>query len=212
MRLAVQSSPSIVVFLFCLLCFSCTGNSPSSIEVEPARRLLSKKGATLQLKTTIKDKNGKVLTGVKVSYKSLTPTMATVDSLGVVSAVTSGSATMMIQAGKLTKQIDVLIQIAKKIKITPSNPLMMLGVTRAFRGTVIDDRDSPMIIGKITWSSSDSTIFSVDEHGNVKTLKEGGLSSAAQQPWASANVSFNHSVPLQAMGGLFIFILTATTD
>jgi uncharacterized protein YjdB len=152
---------------------SCTGNSPSSIEVEPARRLLTKKGATLQLKTTVKDKKGNLLTGVKVSYKSLTPTMAFVNSSGVVSAVTSGNATLMIQAGKLTKQVDVLIQIAKKIKITPSNPLMMVGVTRAFRGTVIDDRDSPIIAGKITWSSSDPTVFSVDQHGNVKTLKEG---------------------------------------
>lgn len=147
-------------------------NSPASIEVEPERPLLTSKDDRLQLKATVKDKEGKVMQS-KVTFKSLTPTMASVDPLGTVQAITSGEATILVQAGDATKQVAVLIQIPKKIKIEPESPMLMLGVTRGFKGTVYDDRDQQMIAGKIRWSSSDPSIFSVDKDGNVKTLTEG---------------------------------------
>lgn len=165
------------------LCGAC--NSPATIEVEPARPLLTSKDDQLQLSATVKDDTGKVLSGAKVSFKSLTPTMASVDALGSVQAITSGSATILVESGKATKQVEVLIQIAKKIKIEPDSPMLMLGVTRRFKATVIDDRDQPMIAGEIRWSSSDPAIFSVDKEGDVKTLTEGTAKLQAHAPGIS---------------------------
>lgn len=157
--------------LLVLLAWGCQG--PASIEVEPQNPLITTQGGTVQLKATVKDKQGKVLQGATVSFKSLTPTMASVDAGGTVTAVTSGTATILIEAGDVSKQVGILIQIAKRIQIDPEGPLLMLGVTRGFKGTVIDDRDNPLIAGKIRWTSSDTGIFTVDEHGNVKTVGEG---------------------------------------
>ena len=114
-----------------------------------------------------------MLSGVRTRFKSLTPTMATVDELGMVSSVVSGTATILIEAGKVAREVEVLIQIPKKIEISPDDTLLMLGVSKRYKGTVFDDRDQPMIAGQIRWSSSDPKIFTVDEWGDVKTLSEG---------------------------------------
>ena len=107
-------------------------------------------------------------------YTSLTETMLNVDETGTLQAVTSGTGTVLIQAGKLTKQVDVQIQIPKRIAIQSTSPMpLMLGVLTGFKATVYDDRNQPMIAGEIRWTSSDPEIFTVDDRGNVKTHKEG---------------------------------------
>lgn len=155
-------------------------NSPASIEVEPERPLLTNTTDSLQLQVKVKDDKGSVMSGVPVTFRSLTPTMATVDELGNVKAITSGMATILIDAGKISKQVEVLIQIPKKIVVTTESIMpLMLGVTTSFKGTVYDDRNKPMIAGEIRWTSSDPAIFTVDKHGNVKTLTEGSAKLTA---------------------------------
>ena len=51
-------------------------------------------GDTIQFTAIVKDQNGAVTTGKRVAWASSTPTVATVDSLGRVIALTSGSATI----------------------------------------------------------------------------------------------------------------------
>jgi uncharacterized protein YjdB len=179
MRTAITATLSLLLLQAC--------NAPTSIEVEPKRPLITAKGQSLQLQTKVKDKEGKVMSGVSVVYRSLTPTMASVDSLGKVTAVTSGTATILVEAGKASRQVEVLIQIPKKIVIQPGDRLLMMGVTKRYRGTVYDDRDKAMIVGKIRWSSSDPEIFTVDEHGDLKTLKEGTAKLTAHAAGISAS-------------------------
>jgi hypothetical protein len=149
-------------------------NGPASIDVEPQQPLLSSTSERLQLHATVKGKDGKVLGGVPVHFSSLTPTMLTVDDVGNLQAVTSGTGTVLVAAGKLSKQVDVLIQIPKRISIATTSPMpLMLGVSTGFKATVYDDRKQPMIAGEMRWSSSDPEIFTVDDRGNVKPNKEG---------------------------------------
>ena len=51
-------------------------------------------GDTIQFTAIVKDQNGAVMTGQRVAWASNAPTVATVDSLGRVIALTSGSATI----------------------------------------------------------------------------------------------------------------------
>jgi uncharacterized protein YjdB len=161
-------------FLPALLLLGCS--EPSTIDIEPERLLISAKSETLQLRATVKDRGGKVLSQTPVTFLSMTPTMATVDGSGSVQAITSGTATILIRAGKVSKEVDVLIQLAKRIAIDPDRPLFMLGVTKGFKATVYNDRDQPMIAGEIRWATSDPKIFTVDKEGNVKTVGEGEAS------------------------------------
>jgi uncharacterized protein YjdB len=172
-----------VLPLALLLASACQG--PAKIEVEPARPLLGSKGDRLQLKVKVMDSSGGLLSSAAVQFKSLTPTMATVDGTGTVSPVTSGLATILVQSGKASKEVEIVVQIPTKIIIEPSSTtetsstcsatdcLLMLGVHKGFKATVVNDRDSPMIAGEVRWSSSAPAIFTVDTLGNVKTLTEG---------------------------------------
>ena len=146
----------------------------AKIEVTPKNPLMSGKGETLQLQATVLDKEGKKLPDVKVRYKSMTPTMATVDHLGKVHAVTSGDATILVRAGRVSQEVNIQIQIPKKIVIKPHVRWLMVGVSKGYQATVIDDRDQPMITGEgVKWSTSDPAIMTVDKHGNIKTVTEG---------------------------------------
>jgi len=142
--------------------------------VTPKIPLMSGKGDTLQLNATVLDEDGKKLPEIKVRFKSMTPTMATVDGQGKVSAVTSGDATILVRAGRVSKEVNIQIQIPKKIIIKPGVRWLMVGVSKGYQATVIDDRDQPMITGEgVKWSTSDPSILTVDKHGNIKTVKEG---------------------------------------
>lgn len=160
-----------------LLCTACSP-TPAKIEVKEGL-LIGSKDETVQIQPTVKDAKGNVLSDVKVSYKSLTPTMATVDQSGTVRPVSSGMATILVKAGDASTNVEVLVQIPTKIKIKPqaldqfSNPVMMLGVTRKYVATVFNDKNEPMIAGEVRWSSSNPEVLTIDKVGNVKSLKEG---------------------------------------
>jgi uncharacterized protein YjdB len=163
-----------IVIVSTLLCWGCS--EPATIDIEPERLLIGSKSETLQLRATVKDNGGKILSQTPVTFQSMTPTMANVDGSGNVQAITSGTATILIRAGKVSKEVDVLIQLAKRIAIDPDNQMLMLGVTKGFKATVYNDRDQPMIAGEIRWATSDPKIFTVDKDGNVKTVGEGEAS------------------------------------
>lgn len=180
-------------------CWGC--QRPAKIKVEPDNPLLKSMEDSVRLQATVLDQQGKTLPGAKVAFKSMTPTMANVSANGVVHPVTSGTATILVTAGSVSKNVEVLIQIPKKIKIEPTAEsqfsgdfLLMLGVKRGFKATVINDRDRPMIAGDIRWSSSDPEIFTVDKHGTVKTIKEGAtdLNAFAAGIKGSVKITVKH--------------------
>lgn len=149
------------------------GQKAASVEVGPDNLLIDRKDGTLQLSARVKDEKGQVMAGAPVVYKAMTPTMATVDAMGVVRAVSSGVATVLVSSGDAAKEVEISIQIPKKILIDPESPWMMLGVTKSFKAQVINDRDNPIIAGEVRWTSSNPEVFTVDSYGNVKSLAEG---------------------------------------
>ncbi len=171
-----------------LLMLACCGcEQAAKIQVAPETGLLTSVGDTLKLRATVLDSQGKPLPTAPVAFKAMTPTMATVTPDGLVSAVSSGTATVLITSGKVSKNIEVVVQIPKKIKIAPSSEsmfsgdfLLMVGVSKGFKATVVTDRDTPMIAGDVTWSSSDPAIFTVDKEGTVKTVAEGEATLTAR--------------------------------
>jgi uncharacterized protein YjdB len=157
-----------------LLLVGVTGCSgPAKIEIEPDRPLLTGLKDTVQLRATVRDKGGSVLTTATVTWKTMTPTIASVDASGNVSPVTSGTATILAECGKVTKEVEVIVVVPKKIIIQPESPMLMMGLTKGFKATVMSDRDQPIFVGEMRWSTSDPEIFTVDKNGNVKSIKEG---------------------------------------
>lgn len=186
------------VIIFCgLLAVAsfCGCKRAAKIEISPRSPLMTGKGDTLQLKATVMDEDGNKLPEVLVLFKSMTPTMATVDGQGKVSAVQSGDATILVRAGRVSQEINIQIQIPKKIVIKPFVRRLMVGVSKGYKATVIDDRDQPMITGEgVKWSTSDPTILTVDKYGNIKTVKEGiaTLTAFAAGITGTAEITIKH--------------------
>lgn len=166
-------TPKIVqALILAPLLVSC-GDAVTTVVVSPERALLISAGQSLKLTATAKDKKGALLPKTKLVFKSSAPKVAAVDAKGEVRAVKSGSATITAWAGKISGKMTVSVQIPKRIEISPSNPVYNLGIATGFRATVYTDSDETMIAGKTRWTSSDATTVSIDDAGNLKTLKEG---------------------------------------
>ena len=146
---------------------------PASLDVKPDNLLIAEKGGSLQLQVIPLDKSGAPLVVSGLAFKSMTPTMATVNSSGLVKAVQSGLATILVSANGLDKEVEISLQIPQKIDIDPDSKWSMLGVTRGYKATVINDRGKPILAGGVRWTSSNPEVASVDKYGNVKTLTEG---------------------------------------
>ncbi len=146
---------------------------PASLEVKPDNLLIAEKGGTLQLQVIPRDKEGNQLDLTELTFKAMTPTMATVNSNGLVKAVQSGLATVLITANGVPKEVEISLQIPEKVTINPTNAWLMLGVTKGYKATVINDRGKPILAGGVRWTSSNPEVASVDKFGNVKTKTEG---------------------------------------
>ena len=161
-----------VLLLALILMAGCKAR-PASLDVKPDNLLITEKGGTLQLQVIPLDDVGAPLAASEVAFKSMTPTMATVNSSGLVKAVQSGLATVLVSANGLDREVEISLQIPKKIVIDPDSKWSMLGVTRGYKATVINDRGKPILAGGVRWTSSNPEVASVDKFGNVKTLTEG---------------------------------------
>ncbi|MCB9557699.1 MAG: Ig-like domain-containing protein [Deltaproteobacteria bacterium] len=158
-----------------VLAVACGGcKSPAAIDVSPETIRLTHERRQLQLRAVVKDSSGSPLEGVPVSFASLTPTIVSAASDGLIRAVKSGTGTVLAKAGNVKQEVSVVVQIAKKVTIDPDGARLNLGVTRKFRASVLDDQDRPLLaIGTVTWESSNPAVATIDAQGNVKTLTEG---------------------------------------
>ncbi|MCA9667203.1 MAG: Ig-like domain-containing protein [Myxococcales bacterium] len=158
----------------------------ASISVEPKTARLTNEVRSVQLTATPRDSAGKAMK-LPVTFSSMTPTIITTSADGQVQAVSSGQGTVLVKAGEKTKkEVIVIVQLAKKIEIDPDSPMMMVGVTRGFKATVLNDKKQPLLAGGVRWTSSDPSVAKVDKHGNVKTLKEGTTTLTAHAAGISA--------------------------
>lgn len=171
--------PVLAVVLLQLLLSGC--GSPKKIEVKPDPAMIRSKAVPLQLKVTVKDGSGKVLSDAKVSYQALTPTILTVDATGKVRATHSGAGAVMIKAGKIEKKHEISVVIPGRIDIDPANPTLNVGLKKNIKATLFNDRGKPMLAASnVVWSSSDPTVVSIDKDGMIKTIKEGKATITAK--------------------------------
>lgn len=116
----------------------------------------------------------------KVTYKSSNENVAVIDANGNITAVGKGEATITAKVGKnnVTASFNVKVKAPiKSIKIKGDN----LSVNRksSIKLDAIIDPEDTDDNRTITWTSSDTSVATVDNNGNVKGLKEGTVKITA---------------------------------
>jgi uncharacterized protein YjdB len=151
----------------------------ASVEVAPTTADLTV-GQTAQFVAVAKDAKGNVLTGRAIAWSSGAPSVATVSSAGVVTAVGAGSAVIFATIeGKIGSATVTVRQIAvTSVTVTPAlnniavSASVQLTATVRSGNTILTDR----VVG---WSSSNDAVAVVSSTGRVTGLKAGGVTITA---------------------------------
>lgn len=145
--------------------------------------LLLNKGETYKLTATITPSDYLIDNNIK--WSSTDESVATVDDTGLVTCTGSGRAVISVTAGgkSATCTVDGRVPVESVVLDTDAFDLAV-GETRRLTATLLP---SDATIKAATWSSSNSSIASVDQGGNVKGLKAGTVTITAKADNASAS-------------------------
>ena len=133
-----------------------------------------------------------------VSWESSDESIATVDENGIVTAVNGGSAVIKATSedGNLTAEITVNVIVpAEKIEIQTEVSEIEYGKSETLDVTFTPSNTTNQ---KVTWTSSDESIATVDENGTVTAVGEGKVTITATSEDGGftaskeINILFNH--------------------
>jgi PGF-pre-PGF domain-containing protein len=153
----------------------------SGVAVSPSAITLDI-GASQQFTATVYDLEGNVTTGAEVTWESSDEAVGTIDVDGLFSPLAEGTATITATAGNETGTATVTVessQVAMRIEIEPATATILPEETQAFTATVFDQRDNAMDWIKVTWSSSNPEVGTIDRAGLFGAFAEGSTDVTA---------------------------------
>ncbi len=147
----------------------------ASVTVTPASATIQV-GQTVQLTATTKDANGNVLTGRTVTWASSIPTVATANASGLVMGIAGGPVTITATSeGKSgTAAVTVTPVPVASVTVTPSSASIQQSQTGQLTATPKDANGNPLTGRTVTWSSSNTSVATVNGSGLVTGVSVGG--------------------------------------
>ena len=154
-------------------------------------------GGTVQLTATVKDTAGNVLSGRPVTWTSLSTSIATVSSMGLVKSVGVGSTVITASSGGQTglATVTVLQVPVGSVTISPKRDTITVGAQIQLNVTVVDSLGHPIHNPTVTWSSTNSSAAPVSSTGLVLGVATGAAKIIAQ---SGTKADTNTTVVIQA--------------
>ncbi len=135
---------------------------PERLRVEPTAPRLFAKGATVPLRATAVDGEGRPVPGVAIIFESKNPGVATVRQTGVVTAVRSGKATVIVSGGGTSQAVNVTVSIPSSLAVVPEAlTLVGIGAGGDLGARVKDENGDEVPDQTVGWSSSNPSVVSV---------------------------------------------------
>ena len=155
--------------------------TPTSVVVSASSLSFSSLGETAQLTATVHDQNGQVIAGATVAWVSAHPSVATVDGNGLVSAVGNGATNITATAGTTASaSLAVTVeQVANSIVLSSPPDSVAVGDSVRMTAEVLDGLGQPIVGVILEWSSSDTSVVTVDREGWVRAMGAGSAEIAA---------------------------------
>ena len=153
----------------------------TTINVTPATAQLASIGATVQLTATVLDQRGQPMAGVSVTWGSSDPAVASVGSNGTVTAVANGPASITATSGSASGSANVTVaQQPVRIDVSPGTAsLSSIGQTVQFTAEAFDANGHAVADASFTWSSSNTSVATVDATGLATSTGIGSAEIAA---------------------------------
>ena len=163
-----------------------------TISVAPATLSLPVNGSSSIVGTAF-DCSGNSIRNKKISYSSSNTAVATVTTEGNVIAVSVGSATVSVVADGKSASVPVTVtpEVAATVTINPPVLTLRRTNTRDLVATARNNQNTIIANRTFRWSSSNSSILSVDQNGKVTAIAPGNVvvTATADQTVGSANIT-----------------------
>ena len=163
----------------------------STVVITPVSATLVAISETVQLRATVRDGNNNIFSGASISWSSSSPSVATVNTQGLVIARGSGAAIITATSGDRTATAAItVVQLPNTIVITPASAtLFAIGETVQLHATVKDEKAQTVPGANVTWQSSNTTVASVNSSGLVTAHQNGTTTIAVTSGRKSASVT-----------------------
>ena len=154
-------------------------------------------GQTVTLTATTRDASGNTLTGRIVGWSSSNTAAATVNANGVVTGVSSGTATITATSEGVSGTASVTVNSAPAASVTvaPSTATVPVGNSTTLNATVRDGSSNIMVNASVSWSTSNSAIATVSNSGVVTGVAVGSATITARSGTASGTATITVSQP-----------------
>lgn len=152
-------------------------------------------GDTATLTATVLDQFGQPLLGQTVTWSSSAPSVATVNSSGVVMGVAVGSATVTATCGAASDTTAVTINAASTattVAVSPSTVSVAAGSTASLTAQVSDQYGMVLTGAAVIWSTTDTGVATVSSTGLVTGIAAGSCTitaAAASNPSVTGNAA-----------------------
>jgi pectate lyase len=135
----------------------------------------------VQLTATVRDAAGNTLAGKTITWSSSNSSLATVDTAGLVRGVAAGSATISATSEGVSGSAAVTVTepSVASVTVSPSSAAVAVGSTVQLTATVKDAAGNTLAGKTVTWSSSNSSVATVDTAGLVRGVATGSATITA---------------------------------
>lgn len=165
---------SIFFLLLPLFVFIGCARQVSWINVEPKSVELKNMGETFQLKVAALDKQNKPVPDAKLTWESAKPEVATVDNNALITAKGSGNTVITVTSENGEKAVvQCKVAITAAIKIKPQELALRVGEKSPLEAEVVDEKGAPAENQIVAWASSDKSVATVNDFGEVTALAPG---------------------------------------
>lgn len=171
----------------------------ASVSVSPATSSLLV-GALVQLSATARDANNNVLTGRVVGWSSANAGIASVNSNGLVSAVSAGTTQITVSSegqsatAAITVSAPAPVPVAS-VSVSPATSSVQIGSTVQLSATTRDANNNVLTGRVITWSSGTLGVATVSSSGLVMAVAAGSAQITATSEGKSGSATLNVVTP-----------------
>ena len=165
--------------------------SPAIVTIMPGSVTLTAIGETVQLNATIKDAKDQTVPGATVTWQSSNPSVAEVNSSGLVTARANGTATITATSGGESTSVTITVaQALSTIAINPASAtLVAIGETLQLSTMVKDAKDQIITGATVGWSSNNPAVAEVNSSGLVTARANGTATITATLGGKSTTVT-----------------------
>ena len=169
--------------------------APSSLVISPDSAFINAIGFTTQLNATPFDASHVPMPTVRVTWSSLDPTIATVDSTGRVRAVAVGRARIVANATAADTAAVIVRQVPAHLSVALVIGTLAVGDSTQANASASDSNSVTIPNPSVVWSSSDTAVATVSASGIVKVRRDGSASITGRLGVLSSTVPLNVALP-----------------